>query len=846
MNIRARLFLNFAPKLKRLSLFSVGALLLTGCAGGGGGSGSNPTGFDGSYQSSAISALQEFQNVSYYTSGGSVLTNTVHPYDLTGVTVAYGYGLSGKGKTIAVLDTGFNSVTSFTSGTAFAEMQSKRDAGKLVINGSLSESSNNHGNVVASLAAAGLDNQGYTYFENVTGSAYPTFVNNSFDKLNHGMHGVAYDASLHLSEFDNGGMTNYTSATNRARSAGAIVQNNSWGLPSSPGNINTTALTIPPSYTSAVAEMTSTDASAWLGSTTPYSASEWQNYYTALKGFQSGGVVVFALLNQTASSRASLMAALPSIYPDLGNAWIAVGNVNVSGNTVTRRSAKCLEAAPYCLMADGTEVTGAGVQNLEGYAIGRSGSSFATPQVSGMIALLAEAFPTLSPQDLTTRLLATANNRFFSPTAERTFTGGVSHGFNEEYGHGIPDMAAALQPISTSDRPTGIVLLGSAMLGERIPIASTSLNAGGALGHALHTSLGQRELIAYDALGAGFRFPISGLIQGQDRSPFTLQQQLSRFSGYLQTTKKEAIALPLHWNPSNQFDQTYSASGFFSVGQSLMAMSQFSSSIGERSATEEVPDIWASRVGAGFIGTPVSMAIGLKPSAKSSILAYTLNTKTSTTHPAMPWITQSEQDNTLGLAYQRDFQADLFNGRILLGGQFEYDAVRGTASSGALSLGKSTQSFFLAPEIQTSALGLQWRLGGSLAVSKVHGLDRYSSIVESIGTLSSSEFYASAQKSSAFQANDLAYLKVWQPEVIESGQITLNMPSLAAPYEAIRLNQEVVSVASNSRPLHLALGYSMRLSKNAEANFEIFALQNGFASDSQNLAGGTLRLTKQF
>ena len=79
--------------------------------------------------------------------------------------------------------------------------------------------------------------------------------------------------------------------------------------------------------------------------------------------------------------------------------------------------------------------------------------------ISGGIALLAQAFPNHTPEQLADRLLASANNDWFTPTGNTTFTkhgASIKHGYHNEWGHGVPDFYAALSPITTSRNPLSL------------------------------------------------------------------------------------------------------------------------------------------------------------------------------------------------------------------------------------------------------------------------------------------------------------------------------------------------------------------------------------------------------
>ena len=62
---------------------------------------------------------------------------------------------------------------------------------------------------------------------------------------------------------------------------------------------------------------------------------------------------------------------------------------------------------------------------------------------------MAEAFPNQTPEQWTDRLLASADNSFFTATFS-IFANGITHGYNAQFGHGIMDLYAALRPITSS------------------------------------------------------------------------------------------------------------------------------------------------------------------------------------------------------------------------------------------------------------------------------------------------------------------------------------------------------------------------------------------------------------
>ena len=107
--------------------------LAGGGGGGGGGSSSSSTFLDESSSFTYNPSLaadwvtrQEYKNVAQYNS-----TSTIHPYTLIGVDYAYGMGLSGSGKTIAIND------TNFMTSAYHLEVIQKNNAGNFAVSGSL-------------------------------------------------------------------------------------------------------------------------------------------------------------------------------------------------------------------------------------------------------------------------------------------------------------------------------------------------------------------------------------------------------------------------------------------------------------------------------------------------------------------------------------------------------------------------------------------------------------------------------------------------------------------------------------------------------------------------------------
>jgi len=379
---------------------------------------------------------------------------------------AHAIDITGQGKIIAIRDQGYD--------TSHQELSDKT----IYYSGGTTKDTiafSSHGTAVAGLAA-GSD----------------TYI------------GAAPDAMLLLSSWND---ESDASSVLTAEANGAIVQNNSWGY------------------------VCDGDAFDECG-VNDYGANILSSSYrTALRNYAGDeGIVVFSASNRENQTQATIMAALPVLMPELEEGWLSVINVarrydatyddqfRDRASDISLISSGCLEAARWCIAADGTaRVAVAG--DPDGYTIG-SGTSYAAPRVSGAIALLSQAFPTLSAKELRNRLLVTADNDFFASDTENTstmtFAEGITHDYHWIYGHGFLDVRAALLPIGS--------ISARAKDGKSISMDQPLLVSGQATGDAVQATLSDVSIYAKDIMGGGFAVKAAPLATTLSKTPTPLWQ----------------------------------------------------------------------------------------------------------------------------------------------------------------------------------------------------------------------------------------------------------------------------------------------------------------------------------
>ncbi len=414
---------------------------------------------------------------------GTFPSNSNWSYAAINLEYARGAGLTGAGQTIAIYDSGFR----------FSHDELAAD-GRTVTNVN-NAAMDDHGTAVASIAA-GTDNGGL-------------------------IEGVAPNANLRLFAWSalGGGTTSWEDSIQDAAANGVIAHNNSWG----PSDISGDIFGIS-AYDLSLFSAIFPEA----------------GFQSDLIDFTSNSVVVFAADNDETRSDSAYMPALPVLLPELEQGWLKVINLFVPYNSVTdsfstpvRLSAACFEAARWCLGADGSTVFADSSGNSS-YSIG-TGSSLAAPQVSGGLALLAEAFPSLSSAELRNRLLASADNTFFAHTDELVFDGGYAHGYNAEFGHGLMDLRAALLPIGSMSTLTAA--------GAPLVAGQASITGGGASGDTLLQGLSEIKVLSSDQLKGDFNVTASSFAAQSTEKNQLISDAASTQYANLETERGMALLL---------------------------------------------------------------------------------------------------------------------------------------------------------------------------------------------------------------------------------------------------------------------------------------------------------------
>jgi subtilase-type serine protease len=725
--------------------------------------------YTSNFNSSAASTIRnssEYQNVD----ANSIVTaspNAVSPYNLIHLDVAQGAGLTGAGETIAALDNGYLLTHQEFSGKTIHQY---------VTSGQGTMPVSDHGTHVASLIAGVQDGKGIT--------------------------GVAPDAALHLSSWQGMSMADMAAATNDAASYNAVAQNNSWGWTSS-----ATAKDV----TDRMSSLNQTAAqvlSGYLGDT----VSGWNSYIGSLQNFEKTGVVVFAASNDTTATHADISSGMPLIVPSLGNAWItaidgyftADGSGNI--NSAHLLSAPCLEMATLCIAGDGA-TNGASSSANDAYSAGY-GTSYVAPQVSGSVALIAEAFPDLTPSEWADRLLFSADNSWFPTvgvTADGTATlDGVNHSYSNEWGMGTLDLQAALSPIGSLTVKSGT----SVFTGPGTSISGSAIQAPTSYGDGLKAALSGQKMAVFDALNANFTIDAGTLVSDRKVSMLGRMTKTLAVSGQSGLNGMLAIADP-------------QATGF----------------------STEHANGWTTRFGltgdvGQFVGAPVDLA-----SNASSVLSLTdtaavgeMQHNYGALGLSMFGFSGSHADLAQGTmaGVGAALSLDTGSGRLDLGfsQSAEGGAVLGLQGNSAFDFG--TSSAISAVDVgfsgnitsQLSVFG-----GAEYGVAMAGGAPE-GGLVSAAGPLGFSGFSIGARASDIFTPGDKVTVSLSQPLRVESGRTSLSLPVGRTKDGTIVYDNVTADISPTGRELDLGLGYD--LTSDSSGHLRLSAT---YAHDAGHVAG---------
>ncbi len=453
---------------------------------------------------------------------------------------------------------------------------------------------------------------------------------------------------------------------------------------------------------------------------------------------------------------------------------LAVGAVDAR-NVMTPYSNLAGDAMQFYLVARGD----VSVSDTDGRLGSVAGTSFAAPQVSGAAALLMQKWPRLTASQ-TAGVLLTSAADLGAP------------GVDAVYGHGLLDIAQAMQPVGETTVATAA--------GTSAPVAATglALPAGGVAGAVARASAaGTFTVAATDAYGRDFPVDLAlNVSQAASLAQADLQQRLARdvegvdaTVGGLRLAAAQARPLAGASIPGGpSFFGAGTRAGWQFAGGSVDRLDHFFGLEGRFRGIAQ-PYFELARSGR-FAGA------GYAPSARSRLRAGMLDAPTATGQ--LLDLGYASGGDALGPPQAGDWAVAMTAGALT-----EKDRLFGMAGSGAFALaaGRSRFSTFDG-RYRTSRLT---EVGGSLTLGRTTG--------SAAGLLQFSPVRAwSAEarltRANAWENGDELNLFVGRPLAVVGGTLSAVLPARLADDGTLGFREARVSLAGGPTESRLGLSYA--------------------------------------
>ena len=790
----------FSVSIHKTLIIFIISFFLYNCGGGGGGSGtsinynSGPSSSGGTFLDSGTSATYNSTTASnhqaydaYENARGTTQSSHQNPYDIINAYKAYGYGFSGDGVQIAIMDSGYDTNHYTYTGKTVSTY------GTLTADNSNNDASDNHGNFVASIAAGYLDT---SYSGDVAS------------------HGVAYDADLHLASNDQKGSETYYPdqwANALDDASNAVVQNNSWGFTNRQYSSGT-------SYTSANLASYSTNDTGLTANATSI-----DNYVTALNSFQDHGVIVFAVSNTSSYSEPDIQVAMPEIYSQLAEAWINVVNVDITGSagneSYSRKSAPCGSTAKYCVAADGTYISGA-LSHTSGTSwfsrAGSTGSSFAAPQVSGAVAILAEAFPSNTPAQWTDRLLASADNSMCTASGNVSFANGITHAYCSDYGHGVIDIYAALRPITSSKMQESILVGTNTETAAVHNLNKSNFGNGLIFGDSVSNSFKGKKSYFHDALYGAFEYNFDNHLVSEKPKRITSlensfdENKLTSFSTVVDNSEKKL-------NYSFVVDENN-----YMVPEEGISFSVSNNNYNLNTSYNYPLDINLGYVSSDDIDRFNNNKNILLPYISSKDDSYNMSTnifKNKDSNISLGYMQTEEKFSLDKKGYVLSYVNHKKDNAILAGISTENGGFLDNKFSGAFSLDNNDHPTNFIGFRQNARLG-----NNELMFVSSYGSTKVTtspnSLITNIDNVNTTSFSVNLSRKELLHKKDRIIFSISQPQRAENGKMTYLVPKLNDKDGTLNYNKYETNLKPSGRQIDFALDYIFNLNQNMNLSFQ--------------------------
>lgn len=584
---------------------------------------------------------------------------------------------------------------------------------------------------------------------------------------------------------------------------------------------------------------------------------------------------------QTAASTAVIVAAAgnsgnalapgyPAAYATqsgIGGSMIIVGSVNgsnqISSFSQTPGNGGCAASGGVTrcfkdvfLVAPGESIRSTYLNS--GYAY-MSGTSMATPYVSGVAARVLGASPFLTNKQVVEILLQSATDL-------------GAPGTDAVYGRGLVNLTAALAPLGTTTIATSGSTTGEASGSGQVSGSGIS----GTLGVGLRNSALARNVMFFDAFGRDYT---TDLTQSVASSAVSLADVISRASwssqfvsyagngysasGFVEDTSENAV-MSLGFTQ----DQEDTVSDMVVTARlsdtTTLSFGHNASLQGRVNALDVAADdrfdglyMSASALNSPFLALADGGDFGAAAVRLNDSVTFSFGYSQSNDVEETAMYTEVLADDrtlsrlTQDAEHTRSAQSTLAamswnfapwgTAGVSVGLTEEQNSLLGSTESGALALTSDATTASVGTAVKLD-LGDKWNLSASWSLGRTQASPVAGSIVQAYSEIESQAYGIAIAKEGIFEDDDSLGFAVSRPLHVTSGTATMYASTGVTADREIIYTQETVSLASSTPETDYELGYTTKLSADTSLQANFIYQQNVGGEASEDAVAGLVTL----
>lgn len=522
------------------------------------------------------------------------------------------------------------------------------------------------------------------------------------------------------------------------------------------------------------------------------------NWNEALAEAAAAGVAIVLAAGNDGADDPAASALFAASSKAAGHAIIA-GASEPSGR-IWAGSNRAGNGAEVYLLAPGVAITTTHVGG--GYIDDLTGTSLATPHISGALALLAEAFPNLSGDQLVDILLDTAK-----PLE------GVDPSIQ---GQGHLDLTAAFAPQGATVIPSGTTAASASS-----SVAATGMSLGTAFGDALNQAASLDRVLMLDRYGRAFHTDLRFTV-GHKTAGALFAHRLAIGLPPVRQTNGDLgaiqVSAALHETAPHRLSYHHS-----DPDDDALASFQARASVGQRTSLAFARG--ATPLAFGLRGLSPSASIGFDNGLNQLVPRAThlaLDHKLDGGLQLKAAVALADSHDTPTPSFMPHIGSDRVLARVELTGKVpgggrialqggalhEHDALLGSEGHGAMSLAGTSHTAFLGLSGQLP-ISDTWRLAGSALLGLSAMPETPGSALTPLGPVRSDRFGVALLGAPGWLERDSLRLSFHQPMRVASAKMALDLPRYMTPAGEIRRTRETLDLRPSGREIVGEMAYGL-------------------------------------